>query len=61
MSSTSGNHIVVVPSFVLGLRILQLVVAIVILGLAAYGVTFLSFDGDSLSLFTVRYQAHEKS
>jgi len=37
---------------VLGLRIVQLLIAITVLGLAAYGVEFLAFDGDGLSLFT---------
>lgn len=40
------------PKAVFGLKIAQLVLAVVILGLAAYGVTFVAFDGDSLMLFT---------
>ena len=51
---SSRDHILQVPPVVLGLRIVQLITAIVILGLAAYGITFISFDGDDLSLFTVR-------
>lgn len=49
---SSRDHILQVPAVVLGLRIVQLVTAIVILGLAAYGIEFWSFDGDDLSLFT---------
>jgi hypothetical protein len=48
------DHLLVLPPFVLAFRILQLVTAVVILGLSAYGVTFLSFDGDDLTLFTAR-------
>jgi ABC-type glycerol-3-phosphate transport system permease component len=47
------DHILVLPSFVFAFRILQLIVAVVILGLAAYGITYFSFDGNDLSLFTV--------
>jgi len=49
---SSRAHILQVPTVVLGLRIVQLVTAVAILGLAAYGIEFLSFDGDNLSLFT---------
>jgi hypothetical protein len=49
----SHSHILPLPKAVFGLKIAQLIVAIVILGLAAYGVTFFAFDGDSLMLFTV--------
>lgn len=47
------QHILQVPKVVLGLRIVQLATAVAILGLAAYGITYLSFDGDDLILFTV--------
>ena len=47
------EHVLKVPAVVLGLRIVQLATAVAILGLAAYGVTYLSFDGDDLTLFTV--------
>lgn len=47
----STNHILPLSKAVFGLKIAQLVIAVVILGLAAYGVTFVAFDGDSLSLF----------
>jgi len=40
------------PTLLLVFRILQLVTAIAILGLAAYGITFWSFDGDDLTMFT---------
>lgn len=51
MSSTS--HILPLPKAVFGLKIAQLVLSVVILGLCAYGVTFVVFDGDALMLFTV--------
>lgn len=54
----STNHILPLPKFVFALKIVQLVVAIVILGLAAYGVTFIAFDGDCLMLFTVCTPIH---
>jgi hypothetical protein len=47
------DHLLGLPSFVLAFRILQLVTALAIMGLAAYGITFLSFDGIDLTLFTV--------
>jgi hypothetical protein len=50
----STAHVLPQPKFLLGIRIAQLVVGITVLGLAAYGVTDFSFDGDSLMLFTVR-------
>jgi hypothetical protein len=49
---SSRDHILALPPVVLGLRIVQLVTAVAILGLAAYGIEFLSFDGDGLTLFT---------
>jgi len=52
MSTTTHNHILPLPKAVFGLKIAQLVVAIVVLGLCAYGVTYIAFDGDSLMLFT---------
>ena len=51
--STMRDHILLVPKPLIGLRFVQLVTAVAILGLSAYGVTYLSFDGDSLTLFTV--------
>ncbi len=47
------DHVLGLPRFVLLFRILQLVTALAIMGLAAYGITFLSFDGVDLTLFTV--------
>jgi hypothetical protein len=49
---SSREHILAVPKAVLGLRIVQLIVAVVILGLAGYGITYYAFDGDSLMLFS---------
>ncbi|KFZ18765.1 hypothetical protein V501_01012 [Pseudogymnoascus sp. VKM F-4519 (FW-2642)] len=47
----STSHVLPLPKAVLALKIVQLVVAVVVLGLAAYGVTFFAFDGDCLMLF----------
>ncbi|CAK7221680.1 hypothetical protein SCUCBS95973_004580 [Sporothrix curviconia] len=41
------------PSYFLYLRIAQLVVSVVVLGLDAYGLSVLSFSGDELMIFTV--------
>jgi len=49
------DHVLALPQFILAFRILQLVTAIAILGLSAYGVTYYSFDGNDLTLFTVRH------
>jgi hypothetical protein len=48
------HHVLGLPTFVLAFRILQLVTALAIMGLAAYGITYLSFDGVDLTLFTVQ-------
>jgi hypothetical protein len=48
------EHLLGLPAFMLAFRILQLVTALAIMGLAAYGITFLSFDGIDLTLFSVR-------
>jgi hypothetical protein len=50
----SKDHMLVLPKVVMVLRRLQLATAIAVLGLMAYGLTFLTFDGDQLMLFTVR-------
>ncbi|TVY26126.1 hypothetical protein LHYA1_G003982 [Lachnellula hyalina] len=50
MSTT--NHVLALPQAFLALRIAQLVVGIVILGLSAYIVTFIAFDSACLTLFT---------
>lgn len=47
------SHVLALPVPIFALRIVQLVTAIAILGLAAYGITFVAFDGIALSLFTV--------
>jgi len=49
---STHSHILPLPKAVFVLKIVQLVIAVIILGLAAYGVTFVAFDGDSLMLFT---------
>jgi hypothetical protein len=50
----SRDHVLkIAPTFLLVVRSLQLATAVAILGLAAYGETYLSFDGDGLILFTV--------
>ncbi|RYO95171.1 hypothetical protein DL766_004200 [Monosporascus sp. MC13-8B] len=46
------EHIPLYPRGFVALRIVQLVVGLVCLGLCAYGVTVLAFSGDSLMLFT---------
>ena len=51
--ATHRDHLLANPKFLLAFRILQLVTAVAILGLAAYGITFLSFDGVDLTMFTV--------
>ncbi|TVY87688.1 hypothetical protein LAWI1_G008057 [Lachnellula willkommii] len=50
MSTT--NHVLALPQAFLALRIAQLAVGIVILGLSAYIVTFIAFDSACLTLFT---------
>jgi hypothetical protein len=55
MVDANRDHIVPLPQWFLALRILQLVTAVVVLGLAGYGVTFISFDGIDLTLFSVSY------
>ncbi len=51
--SVGRHHILALPKGFIALRILQLVTALVILGLAAYGIHFVSFDGVDLTMFTV--------
>ncbi|CZR59003.1 uncharacterized protein PAC_08895 [Phialocephala subalpina] len=48
----SKEHVLVLPKAVFALRIVQLVTAVAVMGLAAYGITFLSFDGINLTMFT---------
>jgi hypothetical protein len=52
MSTTTRHHIVPEPKFVLVFRFIQLVVAVIVLGLASYGLTFLVFDGIGITLFS---------
>ncbi|KAI0126866.1 hypothetical protein BJ170DRAFT_421668 [Xylariales sp. AK1849] len=46
------EHFPVYPKGFIAIRIVQLVLALVALGLSAYGVAFLVFSGDCLMLFT---------
>lgn len=46
------EHFPLFPKGFIAIRIVQLVLAVVILGLCGFGVTFLVFAGDALSLFT---------
>ncbi len=48
------EHIPVYPKGFVAIRVVQLVLALITLGLSAYGVTYLVFSGDCLSIFTVR-------
>ncbi|KIM92933.1 hypothetical protein OIDMADRAFT_62057 [Oidiodendron maius Zn] len=51
--NTSRDHVLkIAPTFLLVFRSLQLATAVAILGLAAYGENYYSFDGDGLMLFT---------
>jgi len=50
--ASSRAHVLVLPKALFVLRVFQLATALAILGLAAYGITFLSFDGIDLTLFT---------
>jgi hypothetical protein len=47
-----ADHVLNVPQTVFS-RISQLVVAVVIMGLAAYGIYYLSFDAIDLTMFSV--------
>lgn len=47
------EHIPLFPKGFVAIRIIQLVVAIICLGLSAFGIAFLVFAGDCLTLFTV--------
>lgn len=48
-----GTHVLGAKGPLLGLRIAQLVLAVVILGLSSYGVYWIMFDGDALTLSSV--------
>jgi len=47
------EHIPLYPRGFIALRIVQLVLAVIIIGLCGYGVYGLAFSGDILTLFTV--------
>ena len=51
-------HIVAVPRWTLGLHIAQLVLAIIILGLNAYGISFNPYNDLIYSLVVVSHQIH---
>lgn len=55
MTVANKTHIPGARSALLGLRIAQLVLAVVILGLSSYGVYWLVYDGDSLTLASVSF------
>ncbi|XXH06163.1 hypothetical protein Hte_012609 [Hypoxylon texense] len=46
------EHIPVYPRGFIAVRIIQLIIAIICLGLSAYGIAYLAFAGDALTLFT---------
>ncbi|KAI1855590.1 hypothetical protein JX265_005993 [Neoarthrinium moseri] len=46
------EHIPIFPKGFIAVRIIQLVLGVVVLGLSAFGVYFLVFSGDCLTLFT---------
>ena len=47
------EHIPLYPKGFITVRILQLIVAIACLGLSGFGIAYLVFAGDALTLFTV--------
>ena len=53
MSPTTRAHVLDLPLSQSILRLIQLVLAIILLGLAAYGLSVRSYDGLALTLFTV--------
>jgi len=54
MAGAGRDHIVSVPSFYLFILIAQIVLAITVLGLAAYGATFhIWFGGNGYAFFCV--------
>ena len=52
MMTFERAHIPQLPAFILYLRYSQLLVAVAVLGLTAYVVTYFAYSGASLSLFT---------
>lgn len=49
------EHIPIYPKGFIAVRIIQLVIAVIILGLIAYSMSLLIFDGNSLNIFTVSH------
>lgn len=47
------EHIPIYPKGFIAIRIIQLVIAVIILGLIAYSLSLIIFDGNSLNIFTV--------
>ena len=47
------EHIPVFPKGFIAIRIIQLVLSLVVIGLSAFGLSILSFDGAALNIFTV--------
>jgi len=54
--AVKADHVLDVPQTVFISRISQLVVAVVVMGLAAYGIYYLSFDAIDLTMFSVSVQ-----
>ena len=54
MATTHSRDHVITGTMTVFLRILQLLIALTVVGLAAYGLTFLVFSGVELNMFTVR-------
>ena len=47
------EHVPLYPKGFIAIRIVQLVVAVIILGLIAYSMSLIIFDGNCLNIFTV--------
>lgn len=47
------EHIPIYPKGFIAVRIIQLIVGIICLGLSAFGIAYIAFAGDALTLFTV--------
>jgi hypothetical protein len=48
------EHFPLYPKGFIAIRIVQLVLALVVIGLAGFGVAYIVFDGDALIIFVVR-------
>lgn len=53
MSPTTRDHVLQLPLYLSVLRVIQIVLAVILLGLAAYTLSVLVYPGLSLTLFTV--------